>query len=135
VATTCHRADDYQEDQEEAEEITVLVLMLRATVFRCSSVQGWGVALLLLYGVQCAVGFWVNRMPAESRTRTHNRLLAGLGVLVVLLAFYDAWLGFVAVPDGPPLFWCMILFVVSEGLFFVPPLAASFLVLRNANVT
>jgi len=81
--------------------------------------KGWGVALLLLYGLQCAVGFWVDRMPAESRTRTHNRLLAGLGVLVVMLAFYDAWLGFVAVPDGPPLFWCMILFVAIPSLYVV----------------
>jgi len=93
--------------------------MLRATDPSRSSVQGWGVALLLLYGVQCAEGFWVDRMPAESRIRTHNRLLSGLGVLVVLLAFYDAWLGFDAVPDGPPLFWCMILFVAIPSLYVV----------------
>ena len=91
--------------------------------------QGWGAVLLLLYGVQCAVGFWVHRVPTESRTRAHSTLLAGLGAFIVLLAFYDAWLGFVAAREGPPLFWCMILFVVSKGFLFCRP-ACSFLAKR-----
>jgi len=81
--------------------------------------KGWGAALVLLYGVQCVVGFWVNRIPAESRTRAHSTLLAGLGASVVLLAFYDAWLGFAAVSEGPPLFWSMILFVAIPSLYVV----------------
>lgn len=67
---------------------------------------------MLLYCVQCAVGFWVQRTPASNRTGLHRVLLAGLGVSIVLLAFYDAWLGFVAAGDSP-LLWC-ILFVVSS---------------------
>jgi hypothetical protein len=74
--------------------------------------QWWGTALVLLYCVQCAVGFWVQRTPASNRTGLHRVLLAGLGVSIVLLAFYDAWLGFVAAGDSP-LLWC-ILFVVSS---------------------
>jgi hypothetical protein len=62
--------------------------------------------------MQCAVGFWVQRTSASDRTSLHRTLLAGLGVCIVLLAFYDAWLGFVAAGDGP-LLWC-ILFVVSS---------------------
>jgi hypothetical protein len=83
-------------------------------------IQWWGLALVLLYGVQCAVGFWVQRTPASDRTSLHRTLLAGLGVCIVLLAFYDAWLGFVAAGDGP-LLWC-ILFVVStlRILFLFP---------------
>ncbi|KAH9957987.1 hypothetical protein BJV74DRAFT_873365 [Russula compacta] len=72
----------------------------------------WGTALALSYGVQCVVGFWVQRIPAQSRTRVHSMLLAGLGASIVLLAFYDTWLGFVAAGDGT-LLWC-ILFVVSN---------------------
>lgn len=77
----------------------------------------WGLALVLLYGVQCAVGFWVQRTSATDRTSLHRTLLAGLGVCIVLLAFYDAWLGFVAAGDGP-LLWC-ILFVVIPSLYLV----------------
>jgi hypothetical protein len=75
-------------------------------------IQWWGLALVLLYGVQSAVGFWVQRTPESDRTSLHRTLLAGLGVCIVLLGFYDAWLGFVAAGDGP-LLWC-ILFVVSS---------------------
>jgi len=80
--------------------------------FSFVKLQLWGLALVLLYGVQCAVGFWVQRTPASDRTSLHRTLLAGLGVCIVLLAFYDAWLGFVAAGDGP-LLWC-ILFVVTS---------------------
>ena len=64
--------------------------------------------------MQCVVGFWVQRIPAQSRTRVHSMVLAGLGASIVLLAFYDAWLGFVAAGDGT-LLWC-ILFVVSNSI-------------------
>jgi hypothetical protein len=77
----------------------------------------WGTALVLLYCVQCAVGFWVQRTPASNRTSLHRMLLAGLGAFIVLLAFYDAWLGFVAAGESP-LLWC-ILFVVIPSLYLV----------------
>ena len=66
----------------------------------------------MLYGVQCVVGLWVQRTPTSDRTSLHRTLLAGLGVSIVFLAFYDAWLGFVAAGNSP-LLWC-ILFVVSS---------------------
>jgi hypothetical protein len=44
-------------------------------------------------------------------------LLAGLGAFIVLLAFYDAWLGFVAAGESP-LLWC-ILFVVSSKSYYL----------------
>ena len=69
--------------------------------------------MVLLYGVQCAVGFWVQRIPATDRTSLHSTLLAGLGVSIVLLAFYDTWLGFVAAGHDPFLWY--ILFVVSTS--------------------
>ncbi|KAH9991814.1 hypothetical protein BJV77DRAFT_1006009 [Russula vinacea] len=83
----------------------------------CNLVSWWGTALVLLYCVQCAVGFWVQRIPESNRTSLHRVLLAGLGVCIVLLAFYDAWLGFVAAGDSP-LLWC-ILFVVIPSLYLV----------------
>ncbi|KAI9462655.1 hypothetical protein F5148DRAFT_1212957, partial [Russula earlei] len=39
------------------------------------------------------VGFWIQRMPDQSRTHLHSLLLGGLGGSIVLLGFYDAWLG------------------------------------------
>ena len=74
--------------------------------------QWWGAGLVLLYCVQCAVGFWVQRIPASNRTGLHRMLLAGLGACIVLLALYDALLGFIAAGDDP-LKWG-ILFVVSN---------------------
>ncbi|KAI0301051.1 hypothetical protein B0F90DRAFT_1817333 [Multifurca ochricompacta] len=65
----------------------------------------WGGGLILLYGVQCAVGSWVSRIPAANRTRVYSALLAGLGTSITLLAFYDAWLGFDAVGDSTPVWW------------------------------
>jgi hypothetical protein len=67
---------------------------------------------LLLYGVQCAVGFRVRRTPALHRTRVQRIALAVLGASIVLLAFYDTWLGFAAAGDGP--FLWGILLVVSK---------------------
>ncbi len=75
-------------------------------------IQWWGLALVLLYGVQCAMGFWVQSTPVSDRTSLHRTLLPGLGVCIVLLAFYDTWLGFVAAGNDL-LLWC-ILFVVSS---------------------
>jgi hypothetical protein len=85
-----------------------------------SYLQWWGTALVLLYCVQCAVGFWVQRTPASNRTSLHRTLLAGLGAFIVLLAFYDAWLGFIASGDGP-LLWCILFVVSSERTFANPP--------------
>jgi hypothetical protein len=78
------------------------------------SIQWWGVGLLILYGLQCAAGFQVQRIPARDRTRVHTVLLMGLGVSVVLLAFYDAWFGFVAAGDSPLI--CGLLLIVSAIL-------------------
>ena len=62
--------------------------------------------------MQCAVGYWAQRTPAQHRTRVQRIALAGLGACIVLLAYYDAWLGVVAAGDSP-LLWS-ILFVVSK---------------------
>jgi len=77
----------------------------------------WGIALVLLYCVQCAVGFWVQRIPAESRTRVHGFLLSGLGIFIVMLAFFDAWLGIDAA--GGSLFLWIVLFIVVPSLYLV----------------
>lgn len=69
---------------------------------------------MLLYVVQCVVGYWAQRTPAQHRTRVQRIALAGLGACIVLLAYYDAWLGVVAAGDSP-LLWS-ILFVVSKDL-------------------
>ncbi|KAI0250131.1 hypothetical protein BJV78DRAFT_609685 [Lactifluus subvellereus] len=73
----------------------------------------WGTGLLLLYGLQCVVGFQAQRTPARDRTRAHPILLSGLGASIVLLAFYDAWLGFVAAGDSP-LLWGVLLIAVPS---------------------
>ncbi|KAF8269294.1 hypothetical protein EI94DRAFT_1725760 [Lactarius quietus] len=52
--------------------------------------------LLLLYLVKCAFGSWVYSIPLWRRTRVHSMLLAGLGAMIILLAFYQTWLGLVA---------------------------------------
>ena len=77
----------------------------------------WGAALVALYVVQCGVGFWVRRTPEEYRTRVQRITLAVLGAAIVLLAFYDSWLGVVAAGHSP-LLWS-VFFVVSETWF--PP--------------
>jgi hypothetical protein len=74
----------------------------------------WGAALVALYVVQCAVGFWVRRTPEGHRTRVQRVTLAVLGASIVLLAFYDSWLGVVAAGHSP-LFWS-VFFVVSESV-------------------
>lgn len=82
--------------------------------------QWWGTALVLLYCVQCAVGFWVQRTPESNRTGLHRMLLAGLGAFIVMLAFYDSWLGFVAADDSL-LLWCILFAVSSKGIFRKSP--------------
>ena len=74
----------------------------------------WGAALVALYVVQCGVEYWVQRTPEQHRTRVQRIMLAVLGASIVLLAFYDSWLGVVAAGDSP-LFWS-VLFVVSPSL-------------------
>ena len=78
--------------------------------------QWWGISLLLLYGLQCAVGFQAQRTPVRDRARTHSAFLIGIGVTIVVLAFYVAWIGFVAAGDNP--LFCGILLIVSIVVFF-----------------
>jgi len=52
--------------------------------------------LLLLYIVKCAFGSWIYHIPVWRRTRVHGMLLVGLGATIILLAFYQTWLGLVA---------------------------------------
>ena len=67
---------------------------------------------MLLYVVQCAVGGWVHRIPADRRTGTHGALMPGLGMSVVLLAFFETWLGLISA--GRSTFvWSALLFVGS----------------------
>jgi len=75
-----------------------------------TSGQVGGVGLLLLYVVQCAIGSWVHRIPAERRTGAHGALLAGLGAAIVLLAFFETWLGFVSA-GRDTLVWSALLIV------------------------
>jgi hypothetical protein len=75
----------------------------------------WGAALVALYVVQCGVGYWVQRTPEQHRTRVQRITLAVLGAFIVLLAFYDSWLGVVAAGHSP-LLWS-VLFVVSDACY------------------
>ena len=67
---------------------------------------------MLLYVVQCAVGYWTQRTPVQHRARVQQVALMVLGASIVVLAYYDAWLGFVATGHSP-LLWS-ILFVVRK---------------------
>ena len=67
---------------------------------------------MLLYVVQCAVGYWAQHTPVQHRTRVQHVALMVLGASIVVLAYYDSWLGFVAAGHSP-LLWS-ILFVVSK---------------------
>ncbi|KAH9023561.1 hypothetical protein EDB83DRAFT_1987869 [Lactarius deliciosus] len=69
-----------------------------------------GIGLVLLYVVQCAIGSWVHRIPGESRTGAHGALLAGLGGAIVLLAFFETWLGLVSAGRST-LVWSALLLV------------------------
>ncbi|KAI9453784.1 hypothetical protein BJY52DRAFT_1287482 [Lactarius psammicola] len=75
--------------------------------------------LLLLYVVQCAYGSWVYRIPGRSRTRVHRALLVGLGATIVLLAFYQTWLGLVAVGRDTLLWLVLLISVFSLYVFGV----------------
>ena len=66
--------------------------------------------LLLLYVVQCAIGSWVHRTPAEDRTGAQNALLAIIGVTIIILAFVETWLGIVSAGRNK-LIWSALLFV------------------------
>ncbi|KAH9024747.1 hypothetical protein EDB85DRAFT_1986380 [Lactarius pseudohatsudake] len=55
-----------------------------------------GAGLMPLYVVQCAILSWVRRIPEESRTDVHGALLAGLGGVIILLAFFETWLGLIS---------------------------------------
>jgi len=77
----------------------------------------WGAGLVALYVVQCGVGFWVQRTPEQHRTRVQRITLAVLGASIVLLAFYDSWLGVVATGHSP--LWWSILFVCVPPLFLL----------------
>ncbi|KAI9437548.1 hypothetical protein H4582DRAFT_2077133 [Lactarius indigo] len=88
-----------------------------AYLFIDDDASGWAVAhkvgsanLLLLYLVQCAYGSWVYRTPWRSRTRMHRVLLAGLGATIVLLEFYQTWLGLVSAGHDTPV-WLAVLMV------------------------
>ena len=72
--------------------------------------QVGGAGILVLYVVQCAIGSWVHRIPAERRTGAHGALLAGLGATIVLLAFVETWLGLVSAGHNT-LVWSVLLFV------------------------
>ncbi|KAH9017319.1 hypothetical protein EDB85DRAFT_2016714, partial [Lactarius pseudohatsudake] len=70
-----------------------------------------GVGLVLLYVVQCAFGSWVHRIPAESRTGARSALLAGLGGAIVLLGFFETWLGLISAGRST-LVWSALLLTV-----------------------
>lgn len=84
--------------------------------------QWWGTGLVLLYCVQCAVGFWAQRTPAPNRTGLHRKLPVWLGACVVLLAVYDVWLGVLAAGDDP-LMWYMLFVVSSKRTFCRSPIS------------
>jgi len=95
----------------------VLAYLLMDTHGSDLSHKLWGAALVALYVVQCGVGFWVRRTPEEYRTRVQRITLAALGAAIVLLAFYDSWLGVVAAGHSP-LFWS-VCFVCVPPLFLL----------------
>ncbi|KAH9053364.1 hypothetical protein EDB87DRAFT_1835283 [Lactarius vividus] len=72
-----------------------------------------GAGLVLLYVVQCAIGSWVHRIPAERRTGAHGALLGGVGGAIVLLAFFETWLGLVSAGRST-LVWSALLFTVPS---------------------
>ncbi|KAI0267059.1 hypothetical protein BC834DRAFT_93457 [Gloeopeniophorella convolvens] len=73
--------------------------------------QWWGCGAIVLYGVSCAVGIWVGRIPASNRTRKHTLLLAGLGAWIVILAYYDTWLGLAAAGASSLWWWALLITV------------------------
>ncbi|KAH9170946.1 hypothetical protein EDB89DRAFT_1223118 [Lactarius sanguifluus] len=72
-----------------------------------------GAGLVLLYVVQCAIGSWVYRIPGEGRTGAHGVLLAGLGGAIVLLAFFETWLGLISA-DWSTLVRLTLLFTIPS---------------------
>ncbi|KAH9055529.1 hypothetical protein EDB87DRAFT_1300993 [Lactarius vividus] len=76
-------------------------------------------SLVLLYLMQCAYGSWVYRTPWRSRTRVHRVILAGLGTTVILLAFYQTWLGLVAASRDTPVWLALLVSAFSLYIFGV----------------
>ncbi|KAH9053357.1 hypothetical protein EDB87DRAFT_1690378 [Lactarius vividus] len=72
-----------------------------------------GAGLVLLYVVRCAIGSWVHRIPAERRTGAHSALLGGVGGAIVLLAFFETWLGLLSAGRST-LVWSALLFTVPS---------------------
>ncbi|KAH9026697.1 hypothetical protein EDB83DRAFT_2678792 [Lactarius deliciosus] len=58
--------------------------------------QVGGAGLVLLYVMQCPIWSCVHRIPEESRTDVHGTLLAGLGGVIILPAFFETWLGLIS---------------------------------------
>ena len=72
--------------------------------------------LLLLYVVQCVIGSWVHRTPAEDRTGAQGALLAILGATIIILSFVETWLGIVSTGRNK-LVWFTLLFVSPLFLY------------------
>ena len=81
-----------------AHKVKLLMMHLSSQYLKAylSSEQAGSANLLLLYLIKCAFGSWVYQIPVWRRTRVHSMLLAGLGATIVLLAFYQTWLGLIA---------------------------------------
>ena len=71
---------------------------------------------MLLYVVQCAIGSWVHRTPAESRTGAQGAVLAILGATIIILSFVETWLGIVSTGRNK-LVWFTLLFVSPLFLY------------------
>ena len=56
---------------------------------------------MVLYVAQCAVGYLAQRTPVQHCIRVQRVALKVLGASIVVLAYYDAWLGFAAAGHSP----------------------------------
>ena len=81
-----------------------------------------------MYLVQCACGSWVYQIPRGRRTCKQTVLLAGLGATIVLLAFYQTWLGLAAAGHDSPV--CLALLTVSVPALIAIPASGKGEVLR-----
>lgn len=63
---------------------------------RLTSLQRWGIALLILYLVQCGLGAFIHfiKNPNRSRRPPQNYLHAVVGLAIIGLAFYQVHSGF-----------------------------------------
>jgi hypothetical protein len=113
--------DDDGSDEAVAHKVILVMMHLTSPYLTAylSSEQAGSANLLLLYLVQCACGSWVYQIPRGRRTRVQRVLLAGLGTTIVLLAFYQTWLGLDAA--GHDSLVCLALLTVSVlALIAVP---------------